>query len=203
MRFRSAAVASTASAVCCAAAALLFSPAPARAHDNGLYVSIKYGTTDVDASFGDAFDKVIDGDDDSKAFEVGFRWSPHFAIQGGYHDFGKVPGFGTPCRDDAEACTPIDVPLESETTAYSIAIVPQLPLGKRLSVFIKVGAVALESEVRDAEGTRDFFEDFSEEDVIWGAGLRLGILGPIQLFYEYEGVGDEFETQAFGATWQF
>jgi hypothetical protein len=182
----------------------LLAPASGRAHDNGLYVSIKLGTTDVDASLGDAFDQVVEGDDDSQAVEVGYRWSPHFAIQGAYHDFGEVPGFGVPCREDDEVCIPIEVPIESETKAYSLAFVPQFPLGKRLSVFGKVGAVALESEVRDAEGTAaDFFEDFSEEDVIWGAGLRLRIIGPIQIFYEYEGIGDDFESQYFGATWQF
>jgi hypothetical protein len=189
---------------CASAAAIALLCAPrAQAHDTGFYASIKLGTTDVDASFGDAFDKIIDGDDDSKTFELGFRWSRYWAIQGGYHDFGEAPGFGTPCRDDAEICTPVIVPLEADTEAYSIAIVPQLPLGKRLSIFVKVGAIALESEVRDADGTRDFFEDFSEEDVLWGAGLRLGLLGPIQVFYEYEGVGENFETQSFGATWQF
>jgi hypothetical protein len=181
----------------------LLAPPSARAHDPGVYVSFKLGTTDVDASFGDAFDQVVEGDDDSQTIEVGYRWSRYFAIQGGYHDFGEVPGFGTPCPGDAEVCIPIDVPIESESKAYSLSIVPQLPLGKRLSVFVKVGAVALETEVRDQDDVIDFAQDFSEEDVIWGAGLRLGILGPIQLFYEYEGIGDDFETQSFGATWQF
>ena len=200
MRCRSLAI--TLSIVVAAAFALL-EPPTALAHDPGFYFSIKYGTTDVDASFGDAFDQVVEGDDDSQAYEVGFRWSSHFAIQGGYHDFGNVPGFGTPCSEDDEVCIPVDVPIEAETKAYSIALVPQLPLGKRLSVFAKVGAIALETEVEDRDGVTDFFEEFDEEDVLWGAGLRLQIFGPIQIFYEYEGVGEDFETQAFGATFQF
>ena len=182
---------------------VLLAPPRAMAHDNGLYVSIKYGTTDVDASFGDAFDQVVEGDDDSQTLEAGYRWSPHFAIQGGYHDFGEVPGFGTPCTDDDDVCLPIDIPIEAETTAYSLSFVPQFPLGKRLSVFGKIGAIALETEVNDKSDISDFFDDFEEEDVIWGAGLRLQIFGPIQIFYEYEGVGEDFETQSFGATWQF
>jgi hypothetical protein len=183
---------------------LLLAAAPAaRAHENGLYVSFKLGTTDVDASFGDAFDQVVEGDDDSETLEVGFRFSRYWAIQGGYHDFGKVPGFGEPCTEDAEVCIPVLVPIEAETKAYSLAIVPQLPLGKRLSIFGKLGAIALETEVRDADDTVDFFEDFDEEDLLWGAGLRLQLFGPIQIFYEYEGIGEDFETQAFGATWQF
>ena len=44
---------------------MLLAPSSARAHENGLYISHKYGTTDVDASFGDAFDQVVDGDDNS------------------------------------------------------------------------------------------------------------------------------------------
>jgi hypothetical protein len=187
-----------------AGALALLAPPRAQAHDPGLYISFKLGTTDVDANFGEVFDQVVEGDDDSETIEVGYRWSRHFAIQGGYHDFGKVPGFGLPCDDeDAEVCLPLEVPIAAETKAYSLSIVPQLPLGKRLSVFGKLGVVALETEVRDQADFLDFARDVSEEDVIWGAGLRLGIFGPIQIFYEYEGIGDEFETQSFGATWQF
>jgi hypothetical protein len=185
------------------AALALLAPARASAHDNGLYVSLKYGTTDVQASFGDAFKKVVDGDDNSKTIEVGFRFSPHFAIQGGYHDFGDVPGFGPPCSDNAEACGPGDVPLDSETKAYSLEIVPQLPLGKRLSIFVKGGIVRTKSELTDAEGNFDFSEDFDDNDVIYGAGLRFGLFGPLQIFYEYEWIGSDFETQSFGATFQF
>lgn len=186
-----------------AVALSLFAPARANAHEPGFYVSYKLGTTDVEASFGDAFDQIVDGDDTSQTIEVGYRWSRYFAIQGGYHDFGEVGGVGTPCPDDAGACIPIEVPILSESKAYSLAIVPQFPLGQRLSVFGKLGAVALETEVSDREGIIDFAEDISEEDVIWGAGLRLSIFGPFQLFYEYEGIGNDFETQSFGATWQF
>ena len=186
-----------------AALSLLLAPSSARAHDNGLYVSLKYGTTDVDASIGDAFDQVIDGDDDSQAIEAGFRWSPYFAIQAGYHDFGKVRGFGEPCPDDAEVCVPIEVPIEAETEAFSLSIVPQFPLGKRLSLFGKIGAIALETEVNDQSGVIDFFGDIDEQEVIFGAGVRLGIFWGIQVFYEYEWVGEDFETQSFGASWQF
>jgi hypothetical protein len=190
------------SVVLLAAAAALLVPGRAAAHDNGIYVSLKYGTTDVEASFGDAFEKVIDGDDNSKTIEVGFRFSPHFAIQGGYHDFGDVPGFGQPCDDAEQSCGP-GVPLESDNKAYSLEVVPQLPLGKRLSIFGKAGIVKVESDIKDAEGNFDFSEDFSDENIIYGAGLRLGIFGPIQIFYEYEWIGSDFESQSFGATFQF
>lgn len=199
MRSRSAAITLS---VALTAAALVV-PTGARAHDTGLYLSLKLGTTDVDASFGDAFDAVAEGDDDSRTVELGYRWSRFWALQAGYHDLGRVPGFGDPCDPQAEVCAAVVVPVEAETKAYSLSIVPQLPLGRRLSIFGKVGLVALESEVRGRDAVAELFEKISEEDVIWGIGLRLGLLGPLQLFYEYEGIGEDFETQAFGATWQF
>jgi len=192
------------SSVAAVAAVTLLAPPSAQAHDNGFYLSYKYGTTDVDADFGDAFDQVVDGDDDSQTIEGGYRWSRFFAIQVGYHDFGDIPGFGTPCDEDDEVCIPIEVPIEADSTAWSLSLVPQLPLGKRFSVFGKVGAVALETEINDTIDAFEFLKDeFSEEDIIWGVGLRFQLIGPLQVFYEYEGIGDTYETQAFGATWQF
>jgi hypothetical protein len=200
MRSRSAIVTS------CAALTVLVAlllPPLARAHENGLYVSFKYGTTDVDASIGDAFDQVVDGEDDSQAIEAGYRWSRYFAVQGAYHDFGEVEGFGDPCTDDSQVCIPIEIPLDAETEAFSLSLVPQLPLGERLSVFVKVGAISLQTEVNDQEEFIDFVDDIDEQEVIYGAGLRLGIFGSIQVFYEYEWVGEDFESQSFGASWQF
>ena len=181
----------------------LLAPPRAQAHDNGLYVSSSTAPPTSTPASATPSTRWSRATTNRRRIEAGYRWSPYFAIQVGYHDFGEVPGFGTPCNDDDEVCLPIDIPIEAETTACSLSFVPQFPLGKRFSVFGKVGAIALETEVNDRSTSVDFFDDFEEEDVIWGAGLRLQIFGPIQVFYEYEGVGEDFETQSFGATWQF
>ncbi|MDX1383084.1 MAG: outer membrane beta-barrel protein [Thermoanaerobaculia bacterium] len=176
---------------------------PAAAAEPGLYASFKLGTTDLEASFGGAFDQVIDGDDDSQAIEVGYRFSRHWAVQAAYHELGTVPGTATPC-DPQGVCQPVVTPIAADSTAFSIAAVPQLPLGKRLSLFGKVGVAFWESDVgpTGAPATEPI-PGASGEDLIWGAGVRLAIFGPLELFYEYEGIGDDFETQAFGATFQF
>ena len=186
-----------------AALSTLLAPPRARAHDNGLYISLKYGTTDVDASFGDAFDQVVDGDDDSQTIEAGYRWSPLL------RDPGRLPRLrrGARVRNALQRRRrglhpDRDADRGGDHGVFAL-VRASVPLGKRLSVFGKVGAIALETEVSDESGIGDFFDDFYEEDVIWGAGLRLQIFGPIQIFYEYEGVGEDFETQSFGATWQF
>jgi hypothetical protein len=182
---------------------LLFAlPVTAPAAEQGLYASIKLGSTDVEASIGDNLDQVLDGDEDSKAYEVGFRFTRFFAIQAGYHDLGNIPGFGSPCPD-GEICPAVVVPIEADTKAYSLAAVPQLPLGRRLSVFGKIGLVAWEADVEAVEGFEDVVEDFDDEEIIYGVGVRLALLGPLEIFGEWESIGSDIETVSFGLTFQF
>ena len=152
-----------------AIAALIGLP-PLAADDRGLYVSVKLGSTDVEATLGDTFDQVIDGDEDSKTFEVGFKFNRFWAIQAGYHDFGNFDARAFGC----EACTDNGLRLDADTKAYSIAFVPQIDLIWRVSVFGKVGLVLWETEI-DAitDDARQFVDDFTEEDIIYGPGRAL------------------------------
>ncbi|MEM9409222.1 MAG: hypothetical protein AAGA81_24545, partial [Acidobacteriota bacterium] len=68
---------------------VLFGFGQAMAEDRGLYVAAKLGSTDVEAELGDTFDQVIDGDEDSTTFEIGFKVNRFWAVQAGYHDFGN------------------------------------------------------------------------------------------------------------------
>ncbi|HVS65517.1 MAG TPA: outer membrane beta-barrel protein [Thermoanaerobaculia bacterium] len=178
--------------------------APAEGADRRFYVSAKLGTTDVDGSLSDNFQQVVDGDEDSRGFELGYRFFKFLGIQAGYHDFGQVPGFGQPCGPGDDLCPERLLPTEADTTAYSIVVVPRLPLIGSLSLFGKVGFARWESEVRAAfEGDGEPFGDFADEDLIYGAGLRAGLIGPLSIYGEYEKIGDLIETIAFGATLTF
>lgn len=170
---------------------------PAGAGDWGLYASYKAGTTDIDSSFGDNFDTVVlDGDDNTNAVEVGFRFK-WFGIQAGYHDLGEVDGFQV-----CDSCADGTLPTTAETEAFSLSIVPELPLGQRLSVFAKVGVVAWETDL-DEIGLGQVIDDPSDEELIYGAGLRLDFLGPTELFTEFERIGSDIETVSFGVTLLF
>lgn len=173
---------------------------PAAAADRGLYVSFKAGSTDVQADFGDAFDQVLDGDDTSKTFELGFRLSRYWAVQAAYHDLGTVGG-SADCV--TPGCEDPPIALRGDSKAYSLAVLPQYPFGRRLSVFAKLGLVAWDSDIEAADGTADLVRSLSDEDLLYGFGVRVGLLGPLEVFYDHEWLGSEIESQSFGVTWQF
>ncbi|MEE2778824.1 MAG: outer membrane beta-barrel protein [Acidobacteriota bacterium] len=176
---------------------------PTAAAETGLYLNLKLGTTDIDTSVGGAFQQVIDGHDDSVAYEVGYRFSRHWAVQAATHDFGSVVGAAPPCTPEPPVACPLFVPVEASSMAYSLSLLPQLPLGQRLSIFGKIGLISWESELRTTLTPGEDLGESSEEDILWGLGARLKVFGPFEIFYEYEGVGDELETQAFGVSFAF
>jgi len=49
----------------------------------------------------------------------------------------------------------------------------------------------------------EFLEDASEEDIIYGAGLLLSLIGRLSIFYELEYLGSNIESQYLGASFQF
>ena len=46
-------------------------------------------------------------------------------------------------------------------------------------------------------------EDYSDEDIVYGAGLRFLLPGPFGVFAEFERFGDSFESVSLGATLGF
>ncbi len=187
-------------------AIFLLSAAYASAQNNtGLYISAKWGKTDAGGEIGNVFDAVVGGDDDSQAYEVGWRFSGLVAVQVGYHELGTLPGVLVGCPPEDTMCTPgPDIAIEAKTTAYSLTFVPQMPLTRSFTLFAKVGVVALESDVSAIlDDTSTFIENLTDEDIIYGAGVKLRFLGGLSLFYEYEFLGSDLEVQSLGASWQF
>jgi hypothetical protein len=190
--------------VVAAAALVLVCAGVAGAAERRFYLSAKWGSTDVDGRLDDTFDQILEGDEDSSGFEVGYRFIKYLGVQLGYHDFGNLPGFGPPCGPGTEVC-PLElvVPTVADTTAWSVSAVPRLPLIGTLALFGKIGLVRWESDLRAAFGDGTELGSFSEEDLIYGAGLRAGLIGPLSVFGEYEKIGDELETISLGATLTF
>jgi hypothetical protein len=175
----------------------------AGAAERRFYISAKWGSTDFKGSIDDRLQQIFDGDEDSQAFEIGYRFLKYLGVQAGYHDFGNAPGFGSPCGPGAEVCPALVVPTIADTTAYSVSVVPRLPLIGTLSLFGKLGLARWESDVRGVFSDGASFGSFSEEELIYGVGLRAGLIGPISIFGEYEKLGDVIETISFGATLTF
>ena len=180
--------------------ALTLLTGPAAAQDErGLYLTAKLGSTDVEADIEDVFDQVIDGDEDSTTFEVGYKLNRFFGVQAGYHDLGDFASAAI-CPE----CENLTVPLRAETTAYSIAAVPQTRVFWRLSVFAKVGMAFLDTDLRTDLGAQsEPVDSFSDEEVIYGAGARFRIFANLSVLAEWEQIGSDIETISVGATLQF
>ncbi len=178
--------------------------APAAFAGNPFYLVGKLGDTSLDVDFGRSFQQIIDGNDNSWSVGVGFKLGKYFAFQGEYYDFGAASGSGSPCDDSTDGCIESQVPLEADSTAVSVTVLPQLPLSERFSLYGKLGFVSWESDVSEIQDAGDrFIDDFDDEDIVFGGGLRYQLPGPLSVFGEYERISDTFETFSLGATLGF
>jgi hypothetical protein len=176
---------------------------PPAAQAGPFYLFAKLGSTDTAIDVAGGFTDVLDGDDNSNGFGLGFKLGRHWAFQAEYHDLGKVPGFGLACAFEEPTCVP-GLPVEADSSAVSVTVVPHVLLTRRIRLYGKLGYISWDTDisaVRD-QGS-EFLEQFSDEDLVYGAGLRLEIPGPIDAFAEYERIADAFDTVAIGATWGF
>ncbi len=182
-------------------AALGLAPA---AEAGPFYFFGKLGSTDTSVDVSTALPGIIDGDDNSKGFGLGLKVGRHLAFQAEYHDLGNALGGAAACPIEGGPCVPNGLPVEADSSAISVTILPHLLLTRRLQLYGKLGVVSWDSDISVVgEIAGDLFAKRSEEELVYGAGLRLEIPGPLDAFAEYERIADSFETVAIGATWGF
>ena len=178
--------------------------AKAAAAGNPFYLTGKLGSTSLDADLGDSFRAILDDNDNSWSFGVGFRLGDHLAFQAEYHELGTTTGTGSSSCGPEDLCIQVVVPLEADSTALSVSVLPQLPIGERFFVYGKLGFVSWDSDVSTISDAADrFIDTFEDEDLLYGAGVRLLLPGPFGVFAEYESIAGDFETVSLGATLGF
>ena len=175
---------------------LLLTASPAAA-EREFYVGFQVGRTDVEVNVDDALDQVLDGDGNSRVYEVGFKFSDNFAVEAGYHDLSKVDGAVQPC---AEGVPCSDIPIRGKINVLSLAIVPQYAVTSRISIFAKVGIVSWGADLEDALDDFDVaLDDLDEEDLVYGVGAEFQLLGRLSLVGRFESIGGDIETVSIGA----
>ena len=180
-------------------AAIALAPA---AEAGGLYFVGKLGSTDTGIDIGTGLTRVLDGDDNSSSFGLGLKLG-RWAVQAEYHDLGDVTGFRSACPPE-ELCIAVAVPVEADSSAVSVTVLPHLQLTRRVQGYLKVGFISWDTDISDIEQAGErFFESFDDEDLVYGGGLRVEIPGPVGAFVEYERIADAFDTVAIGGTWGF
>ena len=174
-------------------AALAAAPATA---DRELYVGVNLGLAGIDINRSDAFDQVLDGDENSLSYDIGYKFNDFLAVEVGYYDLSKVDGVIRPCEEGV-MCS--DIAIQGKITAYSAAIVPHYDLTGRIRVFAKIGLVSWAANVEDASDDLDVtLVDVDDEDLIYGAGIDVQILGRLRAVGRVESIAGEIETVSVG-----
>ena len=65
---------------------------PAAAADREIYVGFHLGLAGIDINRTDAFDQVLDGDENSLSYDIGYKFNDFLAVEVGYYDLSKVDG---------------------------------------------------------------------------------------------------------------
>ncbi len=176
--------------------AMLLTAAPAAA-EREFYVGFHLGRTDVEVNADDALDQILDGDGNSQAYEIGFKFNDNFAVEATYHDLSEVDGAIRPC---AEGVPCSDIPIRGKINVLSLAIVPQYPITSRISIFAKIGVVSWGADLEDALDDFDVaLDDLDEEDLVYGVGAEFQLLGRLSLVGRFESIGGDIETVSVGA----
>ncbi len=174
---------------------MLLTASPADA-EREFYFGFHLGRTDVEVNADDALDQILDGDGNSRAYEIGFKFNDNFAVEAAYHDLSEVDGVVRPC---AEGVTCSDIPIRGKINVLSLAIVPQYAITSRISVFAKVGLVSWGADLEDALDDFDVtLDDLDEEDLVYGVGAEFQLLGRLSLVGRFESIGGDIETVSAG-----
>lgn len=181
---------------------ILVAAFPAGAAAGGpLYLTgaVLNASTDLDVQ--EDFGRLFKDDDDGWSLGVGFHIGEHLAIEGTYHDLGTAREDSI-CSDPEVLCAALVAPSSIDSTAIAVSVLPHWPLNEYVSIYGRVGIATWDSDVREAVvGTS--LRDLDEEELIWGAGVRVAVLGPLGAFAEYSRIADTFETVSLGATLGF
>ncbi|QTF93233.1 porin family protein [Halomonas sp. BM-2019] len=170
---------------------LVAAPALAQSYpgvpDEGFYL----GTAIGQATFKNSdFRNLDDVDRRDTAFKLfaGYQFNPHFAVETSYVDFGDF----TANDEDGEVKVDLD--------GFGFALVGRLPIEAGFSVYGKLGLIAWDGNVRDADGSRG--DD--DIDPFYGVGAEY-VIDQVMMRLEFErydmsASGTDFDTDLISAS---
>src|SRR5918995_254723 len=138
-------------------------------------------------------------DDSDTAFGlvIGYRLTPHFAIEGGYAKLGQVTYKSRSSGNFPQEAGREDIGIDTEITGYTFAALGVLPLSRNWELFARAGVLFADNKITirvDAEGQRFLppFGSFSVADshgsTNWHAGFGISrrLLDVYDLRLEYQ-----------------
>jgi OOP family OmpA-OmpF porin len=171
----------------------LFGVQPSFAKDSGGYVGGSIGITSIDLC-GDLFAVgATSCDDEDTGLKVfgGYKFNPNFAVEGGWADFGEISAsVGT-------------ATVTAESDALFISALGAIPLGKRASIFGKIGLFFWDATIAGT-GIAPISDDGS--DIMFGAGFGFDFTSQFAMRAEWEVYdldGDDISMLSVGVQFTF
>jgi hypothetical protein len=138
-------------------------------------------------------------DDSDTAFGlvIGYRLTPHFAIEGGYGKFGEVAYKSRSSGNFPQDAGTEDIGIDTEISGYTFAALGMLPLSRNWELFARAGVLFADNKITirvTAEG-QQFLPPFGSFSVAeshgsnnWHAGLGINrrFLDVYDLRLEYQ-----------------
>jgi hypothetical protein len=131
---------------------------PAAAADNGFYLGLSAGQTDVTGEGND--DVVFSGDDLGYKVFAGYRFLTFLAVEGSYVDFGAPD-------DESEG-----VHTEFDLTGFDLYAMGLLPLGIA-DIFVKAGMVEWDADLTTDIAGPPYTASADGTDPAYGLGFQL------------------------------
>jgi opacity protein-like surface antigen len=121
-------------------------------------------------------------DDSDKAFGlvIGYRLTPHFAIEGGYAQLGQVAYKSRSSGNFPQEVGREDIGIETEITGYTFAALGVLPLSRNWELYARAGVLFADNKITirvTAEGQRFLppLGSFSAADSRGSTNLHAGL----------------------------
>lgn len=122
---------------------------------------------------------------------VGYQITPHFAVEGGYTDFGKYSASGTPGSVNFDA------------TAWELLGLLSWPLGERFSVYGKAGFYFWEAKANVSAGATRV--GLSDDGTSWtvGLGLAYDLTRNVTARAEWQRYSQDFDLFGLSVLYKF
>lgn len=148
----------------------------------------------------EALERLDDDDTSWKAF-VGYRFSPYFAIEGAYVDFGGPSDRSTASGSSGD--------YKVELSGFAPYVIGTLPLGP-VELFGKVGYYFYDVDITadlDDLGGDVFSSSDSGEDLLYGFGVGMTFFEHLNARLEYEKIDadniDDADAIWLSGAWRF
>ena len=150
--------------------AILLVPLTASA-ESGFFFGGSIGAATLDDTF-DGFG--VDTDSTSFRLNAGWQFSDSFALEAGYHDFGKF--------DEELDIGGVLSDVDLRADGYTLGLTAGIPMGQNLSLFGRAGAFIWEGEAR-----LDGFsvEGFDDENLYYGGGASFKVSEQLSLIGDW------------------